>query len=157
MGTPGVGVKAPEFSAPGTGDRCYSLDEYRGGPVVLVFYPGDATPVCTEQLVAYSTDFGQFEQLGATVLALSPQDVASHEDFSRMHGGFSFPLLYDEGKRIGEVYGILGPLGFYRRSVFIVDGGGIIRYARRFMAGLTYVKSPELIEVLAQVQGAPSR
>jgi peroxiredoxin len=86
----GVGDVAPDFSLEGTGDRAYSLSEYRGQPVVLVFYPGDNTPVCTMQLNTYSSDIAQFEELGAQVLAISPQDVDSHEAFSGVHG-FSFP------------------------------------------------------------------
>ena len=129
-------------------DSSYTLSEFSGGPVVLVFYPGDATPVCTEQLTSYSADFSAFEGLGASVLALSPQDVESHEAFSASHGGFTFPLLFDDHKAIGSAYGILGPLGFYRRSVFVVDSDGIIRYVRRYMAGLGYVKVDELVDVL---------
>ncbi len=129
MAGPKVGDKAPEFTLPGTGGRTYSLADYRGTPVVLVFYPGDDTPVCTTQLSAYSNDISQFEDVGAQVLAVSPQDVDSHEKFSCKQGGFKFPLLADGDKEVGRAYGIVGPLGFYRRSVFVVDGEGVVRYA----------------------------
>jgi thioredoxin-dependent peroxiredoxin len=78
----GVGDRAPDFDLPGTGDRRYTLAEYRGRPVVLVFYPGDNTPVCTKQLNSYTRDIGQFEALDAQVLAISAQAVDSHERFS---------------------------------------------------------------------------
>jgi peroxiredoxin Q/BCP len=146
---PGVGDLAPPFSLPGTGGRQYSLEEYRGTPVVLVFYPGDNTPVCTNQLNSYTHDFAQFEKVGAQVLAVSPQDVASHEAFSSAQGGFAFPLLADVDKEVGEAYGVLGPIGFYRRSTFVVDGEGTIRYAHRAVAGLTFRPAAELIEVVA--------
>ncbi len=148
-----VGDRAPEFKAAGTGDRTYALSDYAGSPVVLVFYPGDATPACTEQLRSYSANFDQFNDLGVHVLALSPQDVESHEAFSAANS-FRFPLLYDEGKAIGDAYGIRGPLGFYRRSVFVIDGDGIIRYARRSTAGMTYVRSDELLQAIAATQAA---
>lgn len=146
MAGPKVGDRAPEFTLPGTGGRDYSLADYKGRTVVLVFYPGDNTPVCTTQLNSYSDDIGAFEEIGAQVLALSPQDVESHEGFSCRQGGFGFPLLADVDKAVGRAYGILGPLGFYRRSVFVVDGDGVVRYAHRATTGLTYRKTAELVQ-----------
>jgi thioredoxin-dependent peroxiredoxin len=142
-----VGEPAPDFTLPGTGGRDYSLSEYRGQPVVLVFYPGDNTPVCTRQLTSYSTDIGEFAELGAQLLALSPQDVASHESFTGEHG-FAFPLLADTDKAVGGAYGVLGPLGFYRRSVFVVDGGGTVRYAHRAVSGVTFRRTEELVDAV---------
>jgi peroxiredoxin len=147
----GVGDVAPDFSLEGTGDRAYSLSEFRGQPVLLVFYPGDNTPVCTMQLNTYSSDIGQFEELGAQVLAISPQDVDSHESFSGVHG-FSFPLLADTEKSVARAYGIVGPVGFYRRSVFVVDRAGIIRYVHRAAAGLTFRKTDELVAAVKAAQ-----
>ena len=145
-----VGEPAPPFSLPGTdgtdgGRRTYSLEELRGPPVVLVFYPGDDTPVCTRQLNAYTADIGAFEDVGAQVLAISPQSVESHEGFSCRQGGFGFPLLADEDKAVGEAYGVVGPLGFYRRSAFVVDAAGVVRYAHRAVAGLTFRPTAELV------------
>lgn len=144
----GVGDRAPDFDLPGTGGRHWTLSEFAGQPVVLVFYPGDATPVCTEQLNSYAHDIGQFTELGAQVLALSPQDVPSHERFSADQGGYPFPLLADTDKAVGQAYEILGPLGFYKRSVFVVDADGVIAYAHRAGPGRTYRKTPELIEAI---------
>lgn len=145
-----VGDEAPDFTLPGTGEGSpYTLSAFRGRPVVLVFYPGDNTAVCTTQLNSYSKDIDQFEGLGAQVLAVSPQSVDSHEQFSCKQGGFKFPLLADEDKKVGEAYGILGPLGFYKRSVFVIDGAGVVRYAHRAMAGLTYRPTEELVAALA--------
>ncbi|CAN5653373.1 MAG: peroxiredoxin [Ilumatobacteraceae bacterium] len=144
----GVGDRAPGFTLPGTGGRDYSLGDYAGQPVVLVFYPGDDTPVCTKQLNNYNDGLAEFAESGAQVLAISAQDVASHERFAAKHG-LTFPLLADADKAVAGAYGTLGPLGFQRRSVFIVDGGGIIRYAHRAIAGLTYRPVSELVGVLA--------
>ena len=145
-----VGSAAPDFALDGTDDtdaghRTYTLAEYRGQVVVLVFYPGDNTPVCTRQLNTYTEDLASFTDVGAQVLAISPQSVASHDEFSCKHGGFGFPLLADTDKAVGEAYGILGPLGFYRRSAFVVDPQGVIRYAHRAVAGLTYRSTNELV------------
>ena len=143
-GVPGVGDPAPDFSLPGTGGRTYRLSECRGHPVVLVFYPGDDTPVCTLQLRSYSADMSAFDALDAQVLAISPQGVTSHQAFSDKEG-LRFPLLADTDKKVGQAYGVLGPVGFYRRSVFVVDGDGVIRYAHRAVAGLTFKRTDELV------------
>ena len=148
-----VGAPAPDFTLAGSdntdeGRRDYSLAEYRGQVVVLVFYPGDSTPVCTRQLNSYTEDIDSFTAAGAQVLAISPQSVQSHDDFSCKQGGFAFPLLADTDKEVGEAYGILGPLGFYRRSAFVVDAGGIVRYAHRAVAGLTFRSTDELVKAV---------
>ena len=142
-----VGDKAPAFSLASTGGRTVSLDDFAGKPVVLVFYPGDDTPVCTKQLNSYNNDVDQFESLDAQVLGISAQSVESHEKFAGKHG-FKFPLLADPDKAVAGLYGTLGPLGFPRRSVFIIDGAGIVRYAHRAIAGLTYRPVDELVGVL---------
>ena len=146
-----VGDAAPDFTLPATGDRNVSLSDYAGQPVVLVFYPGDDTPVCTKQLNSYNDGLASFTDLGAQVLAISAQDVDSHDRFSAKHGGFEFPLLADTDKAVAALYGTLGPIGFPRRSVFIVDGDGVVRYAHRAIAGLTYRPVSELVAVLERI------
>jgi thioredoxin-dependent peroxiredoxin len=142
-----VGDRAPEFALPATGGDTVTLSQFRGHPVVLVFYPGDDTPVCTKQLNSYNDELAQFEHLDAHVLGISAQGLDSHEAFADKHG-FRFPLLADVDKAVAGAYGTLGPLGFPRRSVFIVDGDGVVRYAHRAIAGLTYRPVSELVAVL---------
>ncbi|HRE00695.1 MAG TPA: peroxiredoxin [Ilumatobacteraceae bacterium] len=147
----GVGDRAPGFTLPGTAPgsdaTSFSLDDYAGRPVVLVFYPGDDTPVCTKQLNSYNDGLAAFDELDAQVLAISAQDLTSKERFSGKHG-FRFPLLADTDKAVAASYGTLGPLGFPRRSVFVIDADGIIRYAHRAIAGLTYRPVGELVEAI---------
>jgi peroxiredoxin Q/BCP len=150
-----VGQQAPDFTLPGTdgtpeGHRDYSLSELAGETVVLVFYPGDGTPVCTRQLNSYTADIEDFRSVDAKVLAISPQSIDSHDDFSADQGGFAFPLLSDVDKTVGKAYGILGPVGFYRRSIFVVDGGGTVRYAHRAVAGLWFRPTDELVEAVRE-------
>jgi thioredoxin-dependent peroxiredoxin len=142
-----VGESAPDFTLPGTGGRDYTLSSYRGHPVVLVFYPGDDTPVCTKQLNSYNDDLAAFDQLDAVVLGVSPQDVTSHERFAAKHG-FRFPLLADTDKAVAGLFGTLGPMAFPRRSVFVIDGEGVIRYAHRAIAGLTFRPVDELVAAI---------
>lgn len=155
MARPAVGDRAPDFTLPGTpAGRPYSLSDYQGRLAVLVFYPADDTPTCTTQLASYSADLDQFAGLGADVLGISPQDVESHERFADRLG-LAFPLLADTDKEVGRAYGLVGPLGFYKRSVFVVDGDGLIRYAHRSPHGLTYRRTDELVKAVeaAAVQG----
>ena len=145
-----VGDRAPEFTLPATGGKQVSLSSYRGQPVVIVFYPGDDSPVCTKQLNSYNNELSAFETVGAQVLAISAQDMKSHEDFAAKYG-FKFPLLADTDKTVANLYGTVGPLGFPRRSVFVVDAEGVVRYAHRAIAGLTFRPVEELV---AAVQAA---
>ncbi|NBW91265.1 MAG: peroxiredoxin [Actinobacteria bacterium] len=146
-----VGDKAPAFTLPGTAGKSYSLSDYAGQPVVLVFYPGDNTPVCTKQLNAYNDEMSEFDMVGAQVIGISSQDVASHDEFSGKHG-FKFPLLADLDKEVSKQYGILGPLGFPRRSVFVIDGQGVVRYVHRALAGLSYRPVEELVAAVEKAK-----
>lgn len=147
------GTPAPHFTLPATRGtpetrRDVSLEEFLGAPVVLVFYPADASPICTVQLTTYSNDINRFADVGANVLALSPQSVEAHEAFAAANGGFAFPLLADEDKTVGTEYGILGPLGFYRRSVYVLDAQGTVRWAHRATAGLTFRPVEEIVDAV---------
>lgn len=151
-----VGGVAPDFTLPSTDGSPerrgeITLSQLRGIPVVLVFYPADSSPVCTVQLTTYTEDIRRFDDVGAQVLAISPQSLDAHEAFSKANGGFAFPLLADEEKQVGERYGVLGPLGFYRRSVFVLDPEGVVRYAHRSTAGLTFRPVDEIIAVVREL------
>ncbi len=151
-----TGDLAPPFTLEGTdgteaGRRSYSLEEHLGEPVVLVFYPADGSPVCTVQLRSYTEDIAAFAEVGAQVLALSPQSVDAHEEFAAANGGFAFPLLADTDKAVGRDYGVLGPVGFYRRSIVVVDRAGIVRWAHRATAGLTFRPVEEIVAELRKL------
>jgi peroxiredoxin Q/BCP len=146
-----VGDAAPAFTLPGTNATTYSLSDFAGRPVVLGFYPGDDSPVCTRQLNSYNDGMELFAELNAQVVGISAQDVTSHDAFSNKHE-FGFPLLADVDKRVAGLYGTLGPLGFPRRSVFIIDAEGIVRYAHRAIAGLTFRPVKELVAELEKLR-----
>jgi peroxiredoxin Q/BCP len=148
-----VGDDAPEFTLEGydasVGERgTWSLSQYRGCPVVLVFYPADNSPVCTRQLESYSREIASFSDLEAQVLALSPQDVDSHESFSAQHG-LAFPLLADTDKEVAKAYGVLGLLDLYRRCTFVIDSTGSVRWLHRYVGpGMGYRSVDELVGVV---------
>ena len=149
-----VGDPAPEFALQGvdprTGEeRVFRRSEFEGAPLVVVFYPADNTPVCTQQLRTYTAGLSEFESVGAAVVAISPQSVASHLEFSAAEGGFAFPMLADPDKEVGRAYGILGLMDLYRRSTFVVDPSGRIVYAQRMVGpGLTFHPVDELVAAI---------
>lgn len=151
----GVGDEAPAFTLSGTapdggGVRQYSLSDFTGQPMVIAFYPGDDTAVCTKQLNDYDEGMETFNDLDVQILGISSQDLESHERFSAKYG-FKFPLLADTDKAVAREYGTLGPIGFPRRSVFVIDAGGVIRYAHRAIAGLTFRPASELVSILQRL------
>jgi peroxiredoxin Q/BCP len=148
-----INEPAPDFTLPGIEQgvrRDFTLSEFRGRNVVLAFYPGDNTPGCTRQLCSYRDDWSEFEELGAVLLGISPQDVDSHERFATKRN-FPFPLLADTDREVAGVYGVSAPIIGIRRSVFVVDSGGIVRYTDRKLIGATFVPADKLVPVLASL------
>lgn len=144
-----VGDAAPDFELPGTGGQTYKLSDYRGRKVVLAFYPGDFTAVCTKQFCSYRDNSEQLDGLGADVLGISPQSVESHERFTE-EKRLSVPLLADEDKTVARAYGVLaGPM--VRRAIFIVDEEGVVRHRKVTLAGLTYESVDDLEQALAAI------
>jgi thioredoxin-dependent peroxiredoxin len=132
-----VGDTAPEFELQGTGGRTVRLADFRGRWLVLAFYPGDFTPVCTRQFCSYRDAADRLDELDAEVLGVSPQTLDSHERFRAKHG-LTVPLLADPERDMIRAYGVLGPGGMVRRSIFIVDPQGIVRYRHVALLGLHY-------------------
>jgi peroxiredoxin Q/BCP len=142
-----VGDQAPEFELPGIGDRTYRLSDYRGRKVILAFYPGDFTAVCTKQFCSYRDQSDKLDGLGADVLGISPQSVDSHERFVE-EKRLNVPLLADEDKAVAKAYGVLaGPM--VRRAIFVIDEEGVIRHRKVTLAGLTYESVDDLESALA--------
>jgi peroxiredoxin Q/BCP len=148
-------MPAPDFTLPGVlvadGEAVradYALSAQRGRPAVLAFYPGDNTSVCTKQLCSYTSGLDSFTGLGATVWGISPQDVDSHEGFARKYD-LAFPLLADVELAVTRQYGIgLAGAGL-RRSVFVIDGEGILRWKHVTLVGLTFPKAETIAAQLA--------
>jgi thioredoxin-dependent peroxiredoxin len=158
--TPEIGQAAPDFTLPGVtvtdgaAQRAdYHLSAQRGSPLVLAFYPGDNTTVCTKQLCSYTSGLEGFTSFGATVWAISPQGLDSHEQFARKYN-LAFPLLADEGLKVSRQYGItLGGAGL-RRSVFVIDADGILRWKHVTLVGLTFPSADTISAQLAALKAA---
>lgn len=144
---PRVGDIAPDFELEGTEGR-FRLSEHRGGRVVLLFYPGDETPVCTRQFCSYRDRADDMAALDATVVGISGQDVQSHRDFTTHHG-LTVPLLADPDKATARAYGVARPVLGTQRATFIIDETGTIAWCKIHALGLDYVDVDELNATLA--------
>lgn len=158
-----VGDAAPDFELRGTGDKAYKLSDYRGKNVVLAFYPGDATTVCTAQFCSYRDNSDRIDELDAEVLGISPQSVDSHEHWLEEQS-LNVPLLADEDLAVSKRYGVTGWLGplarftelkdapggrYIMRSIFVIDGEGIVRYRHVSRTGSTFQSVDDLEQAVA--------
>jgi peroxiredoxin Q/BCP len=155
MAIPETGSAAPGFTLPGMivhdglrTDGEYTLAAEVGRPVVLAFYPGDATPVCTAQLCSYQQELDDFRDLGAVVWGISAQGLDSHEDFAR-DASLTFPLLSDVSGDVIRAYGVRVPGLGLRRSVFVIGPDGLVRWRH---VGLVGVRFPRAEVIRAQIE-----
>ncbi len=123
-----VGDKAPEFELPSDSwEEKVSLESARReGPVVLFFYSGDWSNVCTDQMGQLQKEIGRFQDKGATVMGISVDSPWSHKAFAEERG-IEFPLLSDFQREVVEEYGVKHEAGFPERAYFVIDKDGVIR------------------------------
>lgn len=125
------GEIAPDFLAPLSDGTCLSLSALRGQKrVVLVFYPGDNTPVCTAQLCALRDDWGRFQARDTVVFGVNGAAAEKHARFAARHD-FPFPLVVDSRGEIAAAYGCRLPFGLVRRTVYVIDRQGKVVFAQR--------------------------
>jgi len=123
-----AGAQAPDFTLPAQGGKAVSLSKLRGSNVVLVFYPGDDTPVCRKQLCEFRDQWEQARRRNTQVFGVNPAGAESHRRFQEKHR-FPFPLLVDAGQKVAALYHANGL--FVKRTVYLIGPDGTIRYARR--------------------------
>ena len=125
------GAIAPEFSLKSTPDQVVSLSEFRGQPVILAFYPADWSPVCGDQMALYQAVLPEFKRFGAELLGISVDGIWCHLAFARDRK-LRFPLLSDFEPKgaVARRYGVYRQLdGEAGRALFVIDGGGVIRWS----------------------------
>jgi peroxiredoxin Q/BCP len=150
--TPQVGEQAPDFELPGT-EGPFKLSEHRGERVVLLFYPGDNTMVCTKQFCSYRDRAGDFAALEATVVGISSQDLDSHKGFVEKHG-LTVPLLADVDKSVAKAYSAFSPRLGTKRAVIVIDEQGVVRHRHDHLLGLDYQSVDDLKAVLDTLPSA---
>lgn len=126
-----VGTKAPDFDLPATGGMQVKLSDYQGKNLIIVFYPKDQTPGCTQQLCALRDDTEMFKTLNTEFIGSNPDDVESHERF-RTAQSYKFPILVDAERSMAKAYHALKEDGKgIQRTVYIIDKDGVIRYSKQ--------------------------
>ena len=122
------GTAAPDFSLPDQDGKIVQLSTLHGHNVVLIFYPGDDTTVCRQQLCEFRDRWADAQHKNTLVYGVNPQNAQSHAKFI-VKSRLPFPLLVDQGQKIGALYKAKGLI--VRRTVYLIGPDGIIRFGQR--------------------------
>ena len=137
-------TKAPAFTLPDSDEKNVSLSDFTGKKVLLIFYPGDDTPVCTAQLCDYRNNVLEFTKRGIVVLGISSDSVASHKSFAERNQ-LPFTLLSDTEKTAAKAYDALGFLGMSQRAYVLVDETGTVMMAYSDFLPILYQPMKDLL------------
>jgi len=151
---PQVGDLAPNFRLQDQDENWVTLEELTDrGAVMIAFYPGDFTPVCTQQLCGYQEAYDRFVRYGLQIVGISANGPEEHQRFKSRYR-FAFPLLSDPGKKVTKAWGVTSflMLGGISRAVFIVAKGGKLLYRHVEATSLTHRKADELLEILDRLK-----
>jgi peroxiredoxin len=148
-----AGARAPDFTLPDQDGRPVSLADFHGRPVLLVFYPADFSPVCTDQLSVYQDALGEFERRGVQLLGISVDGVFCHKAF-RGHLEVTIPLLADFHPKgeVARAYGLWSDKhGVSGRALVLIDPDGTVEWAHRSPA-LEYPGTDLIFQKLARFE-----
>jgi thioredoxin-dependent peroxiredoxin len=147
-----VGAAAPDFTLNDGDGREWHLLDQRGKVVVLLFYPGDETPICTRQMCSVRDRWEDYAATGAEVVGISTDSVESHKKFAEHHN-LPLRLLSDASGAVANLYGARSLIpGKVARSVFVIDANGILRYRDVRPLGLFRPKDDEVIRAIREAQ-----
>lgn len=151
---PEVGDLAPDFHLDSSEGGKVRLADFRNkATVVLAFYPGDFTPICTRQLCSYSLAYLEFRRRGCVILGIGVDPVEMHQKFV-MSKQISFPLLSDPGGAVCQAYGVYGSiLKRPKRALFMIDKQGRVKFKHVEATRLFYKKADAVIELLEKALG----
>ena len=154
-----IGSVAPDFTLPSVGglsrenESTTTLSAYRGKTfVLLAFYPGDFTPVCTQEMRGFVDQWGEFRTLGCEILGISGDPMEKHREFAKQLR-LEFPLLSDQDKAVSRRYGVDSLLGT-RRAYFLIDVEGILRYKHVELLPVFKRDTAELLSTLRQLKAS---
>ena len=155
MSTLNVGDPAPDFTLEGT-EGSFTLSEHRGERVVLLFYPGDDTTVCTKQFCAYRDGAQEMAALDATFVGISVQGLESKAAFKAKYG-LTTPLLADPDGAVSSAYGVyIKRLKMAKRTVFIIDEDGRVAYRHGNFLSMSFDGVEDLQRALNSLSPHPA-
>ncbi len=147
-----VGEGAPDFTLNDGAGKAWTLSDKLGKTVVLLFYPGDNTPVCTKQLCSVRDNWTDYAATGAEVVGISTDSEKSHKDFTKKHD-LPLTLLSDEKGEMIEKYGVKSWLpGRSARAVVVVDKNGVVRHHQVQSLSLFRPKDDEVLAAIKEAQ-----
>jgi len=147
---------APDFTLKDGDGNDWRLSDRRGRVVVLLFYPGDETPVCTKQMCSVRDNWEEYEETGAEVVGVSTDSVESHKKFAERHS-LPLRLLSDPDRRVAESYGAKSWLpGRAARAVVVIDAEGRVRHNKAQPLSLFRPKDDEVLEAIRAAKGVMS-
>ena len=147
-----IGAPAPDFKLQDSDGNEWHLLDYRGRVVVLLFYPGDETPICTRQMCSLRDRWPDYTATGAEVVGISANTIESHKNFAEHHD-LPLRLLSDGDGAIAKLYGAISILpGRTARSVFVIDAGGVIRYRDVRVIGVIRPKDDDTLRAIREAQ-----
>ena len=130
----------------------WRLSDHRGQVVVLLFYPGDETPICTRQMCSVRDRWEDYQATGAEVVGISSDSVESHQKFAEHHE-LPLRLLSDADGKVSTLYGARSLIpGKVARSVFVIDANGVMRYRDVRPLGLFRPKDDEVIKAINEAK-----
>jgi thioredoxin-dependent peroxiredoxin len=148
-----VARQAPDFTLRDGADQDWKLSDQRGKVVVLLFYPGDETPICTRQMCSVRDRWDDYSTTGAEVVGISTDSVESHKKFAAHHD-LPLRLLSDASGDVARMYGAQSLIpGKVARSVFVIDANGVIRYRDVRPLGLFRPSDGDIIRAIREAQG----
>jgi len=149
---PREGMMALDFALLNDEGKEWRLSDHRGRVVVLLFYPGDETPICTRQMCSVRDRWEDYATTGAEVVGISTNSVESHKNFAEHHD-LPLRLLADVNGKVANAYGARSLIpGKVARSVFVIDANGIVRYRDVRPIGLFRPKDDDIILAIREAQ-----
>lgn len=147
-----IGEKAPDFTLKDLSGDDWSLRDHAGKIVVLLFYPGDNTPVCTAQLCSVRDNWSDYQATGAEVVGISTDSAVSHKSFADKYS-LTLNLLADEKGEVVEKYGMRSWLpGRSARGVVVVDKNGAVAYHKVQSLSLFKPSDNEVLDAIRQAE-----
>lgn len=151
-----AGTPAPDFSLHATPDQRVSLEEFRGNPVILVFYPADFSPVCGDQMALYNELLADFHSYHAELLGISVDGAWCHSAFKEArHLHMTLLSDFEPKGEVARRYGVYRAAdGTSERALFVIDGEGIIRWSYVSPVGVN-PGADGILEALEQLPRSP--
>ncbi len=148
-----IGGNAPDFTLKDGDGSNWTLSNYKGHTVVLLFYPGDNTPVCTAQLCSVRDHWSEYQATGAEVVGISTDTVESHKGFAEKNS-LPLRLLSDADRKVSEMYDMKSWLpGRSARGVVVIDGSGKIAYHKVQAVSLFKPSDDDVLAAILLAQG----